>query len=130
MSRSKSRENALKILFQMETKTEMISKEIATSFIIEAGKTDAFANEIVEGVCENIAELDMKIKPHLKQWTIERLNKIDRIVLRMATFEILFMETPDKVAVNEAINLAKTYSDDDAYKFINGVLSEIIKVKE
>ncbi len=68
---------------------------------------------------------EVAIKPHLKDWSIDRLLKSDRIILRMATFEILHSDTPKKVVVNEAVELTKQFSDDDHYKFVNGVLSNI-----
>lgn len=129
MSRTESRQHAVQILFQLETKDHDISIEEATEFIVEAPLKDPFCETIVRGVKDNEAAIDEKITPHLKQWTLDRINKIDRIILRMSTYELLFTEAPDKVVVNEAVNLAKTYSDDESYKFINGVLSEIIKNK-
>ena len=69
--------------------------------------------------------LDQTIEPKLKDWSIQRLLKTDRIILRMATFEILHSDTPKKVVVNEAVELTKQFSDDDHYKFVNGVLSNI-----
>ncbi|MDU0996276.1 MAG: transcription antitermination factor NusB, partial [Staphylococcus lugdunensis] len=69
--------------------------------------------------------LDKVIEPHLKDWSLNRLLKTDRIILRMATFELLHSDTPPKVIINEAVELTKQFSDDDHYKFINGVLSNI-----
>ncbi|MDT3994705.1 transcription antitermination factor NusB, partial [Mammaliicoccus fleurettii] len=72
-------------------------------------------------------ELDEIFKPHLKNWTLERLLKTDRIILRMASYELNYTDTPQKVIFNEAVEIAKIYSDDDHYKFINGVLSSLSK---
>ncbi|RIN30307.1 transcription antitermination factor NusB, partial [Staphylococcus succinus] len=77
------------------------------------------------GVKDHETVLDEKIQPHLKDWKLERLLKTDRIILRMSTFELLHSSTPQKVIINEAVELAKQFSDDDHYKFINGVLSNI-----
>ncbi|WP_414042954.1 transcription antitermination factor NusB [Macrococcus sp. EM39E] len=129
MSRTESRQHAVQILFQLETKEHDITIEEATNFIVEAPLKDAFCETIVRGVKENEAAIDEKIMPQLKQWTLDRINKIDRIILRMSTYELLYTDAPDKVVVNEAVNLAKIFSDDESYKFINGVLSEIIKNK-
>ena len=63
----------------------------------------------------------------MKNWTLERLLKTDRIILRMATYELEYTDTPEKVVFNEAVEISKTYSDDDHYKFINGVLSSLSK---
>ncbi|OMG43278.1 N utilization substance protein B, partial [Paenibacillus macerans] len=80
---------------------------------------------LVTGVKDHQIVLYETIKPHLKDWSIDRLLKSDRIILRMATFEILHSDTPKKVVVNEAVELTKQFSDDDHYKFVNGVLSNI-----
>ena len=69
--------------------------------------------------------LDQSIEPKLKDWSIQRLLKTDRIILRMATFELLHSDTPPKVIINEAVELTKQFSDEGHYKFINGVLSNI-----
>ncbi|MGV2875184.1 transcription antitermination factor NusB [Macrococcus capreoli] len=129
MSRTESRQHAVQILFQLETKEHDITIEEATSFIVEPPLKDDFCTSIVQGVKTNETDIDEKIKPHLKQWTLDRINKIDRIILRISTYELLYTDAPEKVIVNEAVNLAKTYSDDESYKFINGILSEIIKNK-
>ncbi|ATD30232.1 transcription antitermination factor NusB [Macrococcoides bohemicum] len=129
MSRTESRQHAVQILFQLETKEHDITIEEATAFIIEPPLKDEFCESIVRGVKAHETDIDGKISPHLKQWTLDRINKIDRIILRMSIYEMLYTDAPEKVVVNEAVNLAKTYSDDDSYKFINGVLSEIIKNK-
>ncbi|ULG71078.1 transcription antitermination factor NusB [Macrococcus brunensis] len=129
MSRKESREHAVKVLFQMETK-EPIEASDAKRFILEANEQDQFMDELVEGVKNNQDAIDEAIRPHLKQWTLERLTKIDRVQLRLAVYELLYTDVPDKVAVNEAVNLSKEYGDDDSYKFINGVLSEVIKQKQ
>lgn len=84
-----------------------------------------FINWLVTGVKDHESVLDNKIAPHLKDWTIDRLLKSDRIILRMSTYELLNSETPQKVIINEAVELAKQFSDDEHYKFINGVLSNI-----
>lgn len=81
----------------------------------------------VKEVIEKKDELDEIVSPHLKNWTLDRLLKTDRIILRMATYELKYTDTPEKVIFNEAVEIAKVYSDDDHYKFINGVLSSLSK---
>ena len=88
---------------------------------------DKYIEEITAGVKEKETELDEKIKSHLKGWTMERLNKVDVAILRLAIYEILYREDiPYKVSVNEAVELAKVFSEDSSPSFINGVLAEII----
>ncbi|WP_218047242.1 transcription antitermination factor NusB [Staphylococcus pasteuri] len=127
MSRKESRVQAFQTLFQLEIKDTDLTINEAINFI----KDDYpdldfdFIHWLVTGVKDHEHVLDEKIKPYLKDWSLERLLKTDRIILRMATFEILHSETPAKVVINEAVELAKQFSDDDHYKFINGVLSNI-----
>ncbi|ATH62574.1 transcription antitermination factor NusB [Staphylococcus pasteuri] len=127
MSRKESRVQAFQTLFQLEIKDTDLTINEAINFI----KDDYpdldfdFIHWLVTGVKDHEPVLDEKIKPYLKDWSLERLLKTDRIILRMATFEILHSETPAKVVINEAVELAKQFSDDDHYKFINGVLSNI-----
>ena len=127
MSRKDARIQAFQTLFQLEIKDTDLTIKEAINFI----KDDYpdldfdFINWLVTGVKDHEPVLDEKIKPYLKDWSLERLLKTDRIILRMATFEILHSDTPSKVVINEAVELAKQFSDDDHYKFINGVLSNI-----
>ncbi|WP_195225376.1 transcription antitermination factor NusB [Staphylococcus warneri] len=127
MSRKESRVQAFQTLFQLEIKDTDLTIKEAINFI----KDDYpdldfdFINWLVTGVKDHEPVLDEKIKPYLKDWSLERLLKTDRIILRMATFEILHSDTPAKIVINEAVELAKQFSDDDHYKFINGVLSNI-----
>lgn len=127
MSCKESRIQAFQTLFQLEIKDTDLTIKEAINFI----KDDYpdldfdFINWLVTGVKDHEPVLDEKIKPYLKDWSLERLLKTDRIILRMATFEILHSDTPSKVVINEAVELAKQFSDDDHYKFINGVLSNI-----
>ncbi|MFD8016438.1 transcription antitermination factor NusB [Staphylococcus warneri] len=127
MSRKESRVQAFQTLFQLEIKDTDLTIKEAINFIKD-GYPDLdfdFINWLVTGVKDHEPVLDEKIKPYLKDWSLERLLKTDRIILRMATFEILHSDTPAKVVINEAVELAKQFSDDDHYKFINGVLSNI-----
>lgn len=127
MSRKESRTQAFQTLFQLEMKNSDLTIEEAISFIKDDNPDLEFdfINWLVTGVKDHESVLDNKIAPHLKDWTIDRLLKSDRIILRMSTFELLNSETPQKVIINEAVELAKQFSDDDHYKFINGVLSNI-----
>ena len=127
MSRKESRMQAFQTLFQIEIKDNSLSIEEAINFIKDDNEDldFEFIHWLVTGVKDHEPVLDDKIQPHLKEWTLDRLLKTDRIILRMATFELLNSETPQKVVINEAVELAKQFSDDDHHKFINGVLSNI-----
>lgn len=127
MSRKESRMQAFQTLFQLEMKNSDLTIEEAISFIKDDNPDleFEFISWLVTGVKDREVVLDEKIQPHLKDWTLARLLKSDRIILRMSTFEMLHSSTPQKVIINEAVELAKQFSDDDHYKFINGVLSNI-----
>ncbi|MDJ0657936.1 MAG: transcription antitermination factor NusB [Crocosphaera sp.] len=81
-----------------------------------------YAVNLIGTVHRRKKEIDEKLEAVLKDWQLRRLAKIDQDILRLAVAEILFLEVPEKVAINEAVELAKRYSDDDGYRFINGVL--------
>ena len=74
-------------------------------------------------------KIDEQILSKLKNWTIARIFKIDLAILRLAIYEIIYTDTPYKVAINEAVELAKKYGNDESYTFVNGVLREIAKEK-
>ena len=127
MSRKESRKQAFQTLFQLEMKNTDLTINEAINFI----KDDypdldfEFIHWLVTGVKDHEQVLDQTIEPKLKDWSIQRLLKTDRIILRMATFELLLSDTPPKVIINEAVELTKQFSDEGHYKFINGVLSNI-----
>ena len=127
MSRKESRKQAFQTLFQLEMKNTDLTINEAINFI----KDDypdldfEFIHWLVTGVKDHEQVLDQSIEPKLKDWSIQLLLKTDRIILRMATFELLHSDTPPKVIINEAVELTKQFSDEGHYKFINGVLSNI-----
>lgn len=127
MSRKESRKQAFQTLFQLEMKNTDLTINESINFI----KDDypdldfEFIHWLVTGVKDHEQVLDQTIEPKLKDWSIQRLLKTDRIILRMATFELLHSDTPPKVIINEAVELTKQFSDEGHYKFINGVLSNI-----
>ena len=88
-----------------------------------------FVNTIVYGVEENIYKLDEIANKYLKDWTIDRLGKTDQAILRMSLYELLYTDTPDIVCINEAVELAKEYSDDKVKNMINAVLDSVMKDK-
>lgn len=132
MSRTSAREHAFKILFQLQfvrEETEESVKQYLDSFTTEeVDENDlAFILREVEGVKTHEEELDQKISAALKGWTLYRLSRVDRCILRLAVFEILFdPEIPQTVSINEAIELAKKYSQEAAPGFINGVLAGVL----
>ncbi len=122
MKRHEAREKALQTLFQLEG-TELTIDEAMDH--VMAGENDNFYNLLVQGTYANMAEIDEKLVGHLENWSLERLPKIERTILRMAIFELGYMEdAPSRVIMNEAIELSKTFGDDKSSRFVNGVLSK------
>jgi N utilization substance protein B len=106
--------------------------------VTAAGQTDrqnqdeivGYAKQIVEGITQSYAEIDDRIASFSHKWSIDRMPSVDRAILRVAVWEILFNEeVPDPVAVAEAVNLAKEYSTDESGLFVNGLLSAISNTK-
>lgn len=122
MKRHEAREKALQTLFQLEG-TELTIEEAVEHVV--SGERDNFYDLLVQGTHMNMAAIDEKLKDHLENWTLERLPKVERTILRMAVFELSFMEdAPASVIMNEAIELSKTFGDDKSSRFVNGVLSK------
>ena len=129
MKRTELREIVFKSLYQLENNKTDLTVEEAIQYLDEdfKGEQYLYVKNFVKEVIEKKDELDEIVSPHLKNWTLDRLLKTDRIILRMATYELKYTDTPEKVIFNEAVEIAKVYSDDDHYKFINGVLSSLSK---
>jgi N utilization substance protein B len=92
-----------------------------------ADNTRAFANKLFEGAAKDADELDALIVQHAQNWRLERMAIIDRAVLRLAIYELRIAETPPKVVLNEAVDLAKKFSSEDAGAFVNGILDYLNK---
>jgi N utilization substance protein B len=92
-----------------------------------AENTRAFANRLFEGAAKEAVSLDEIISKHAENWKIERLSAIDRAILRLAIYELRATDTPPKVVLNEAVDLAKKFSSEDAGSFVNGILDPVYK---
>ncbi|MFJ7666116.1 transcription antitermination factor NusB [Lysinibacillus sp. NPDC097195] len=122
MKRHEAREKALQVLFQLDN-TDLTVEEAKEH--IKGQPTNAFYEKIVNGTAEHLEEIDAALTQHLEKWSLARLPKIERTVLRLAVYELLYMqETPKRVVLNEAIELCKTFGDEGSSKFVNGVLSK------
>ncbi|MBM7698048.1 N utilization substance protein B [Kurthia huakuii] len=123
MKRREAREKAVQSLFQLEG-TELTVEE-AMAFVLEEQETDAFFENVVRGTVEHQEAIDASLTEKLENWSLGRLGKIDRTILRLAVYELLYTpETPQSVIMNEAIELSKTFGDEKTSKFVNGVLSK------
>jgi N utilization substance protein B len=127
--RTKSREFAMQMLFQWDMSRQEPSKLEAKFWRTAKGSdpTRAFANTLFEGAARDVDELDALIVQHAQNWRLERMAIIDRAVLRLAIYELRAGETPAKVVLNEAVDLAKKFSSADAGAFVNGILDAINK---
>lgn len=132
MNRRKSRETAMKLAFEMSIKKEDYTSIIETfmeNTEVPSGELDMdYVKRVLSGIQENSQMIDKKIEENLRGWKLYRLSKIDLAILRLGVYEILFEnEIPDKVTLNETIELAKKFSDQKSSSFINGVLDSVIK---
>ena len=118
------------ILYQINVYESNNIKYDINSVIKESLEIDNdFVKDAVYGVITNQGKIDEVINSYLNNWTLSRLGYTDQAIFRLATFELLYTNTPPVVVINEAIELAKDYSDDDVKKMINGVLDKIYHEK-
>lgn len=125
MKRRTAREKALQALFQIDI-SKAGSRE-AIAHVLEDQEHDQYLTQLVEGTLRHQEEIDGMITSHLEKWTIDRLAHVDRSLLRLAVYELKYCteEVPANVVLDEAIEIAKIYGDDQSSRFINGVLSKI-----
>lgn len=135
MDRSTIRELAFKLIYSLEIQKAQDFKEAIEIYLeaneINSSNAKKYIEDAVFGIQENIDEIDGKIEENLKSdWKIERISKIDLSILRLAIYEIKYKDVPFKVAINEAVELAKKYGEDSSKKFVNGVLASVVKDNE
>lgn len=134
MGRKKARDNAFKCIYQIGFENCNTDDKIL-EFCYQENENDDEEKEYIEkvflGVKERLNEIDEIILSKLKNWSIQRIAKVDLAILRLSIYEINFMnDIPVKVSVNEAVELAKTYGNNDSRVFINGVLAKVIENKD
>lgn len=132
MNRSEIREQAFKLMYSMEIQQDKNLDEQVELFFESNNITDKNAIEYIKdavfGIKKNDKEILDEISKYLKSdWKIDRISKIDLTILKLAIYEIKFKELPFKVAINEAVELAKKYGEDNSKKFVNGVLANVVK---
>lgn len=131
MSRRLARETALQVLFQRDLTKEplLTAQEVqrwAEEFEVPEPSRD-FAQQLVEGTIEHLPEIDQKIASYTQDWSLSRMANVDRNVMRLATYEVLFCsDIPGRVSLNEAIELAKRFGGEESAKFVNGILDRIV----
>ncbi len=129
LSRRETRECAMKLIFQTMLQRGDIEEQ-TTRFCEENELTDetelAYFLDVVRGVLANAAELDARIERHAKGWTVSRMPKVDLSIMRLSSYELMHRtDIPGSVSINEAVELAKKYGDDQSKSFVNGVLGKI-----
>ena len=132
MNRVKSRENLLQLAYQMEitgdTALETYESFMENDEILKDDLDLVYIKTSLEGIKENKEKLDELITAQLVNWKLNRISKVNLSILRVAIYEIMHKEDiPEKVSINEAIELCKKYSDDKSVSFINGVLDKVYK---
>lgn len=134
-NRTITRENAMRVLYQIflykknkiDYTTNGVIEEYMDNIPLEERKiiNTEFLKELVEGLLNNINDIDNNISKYLENWTIDRLGLTDQAIIRISVYELLYTNTPNLVCINEAIELSKKYSDEKVSKMINGVLDKI-----
>ena len=131
--RRKSRELALKVLYQMEhgdASAEEALASFADNFAAPA-RLWAYVRELVMGISERARDIDQALSSASRRWRVERMDRVDRNILRLACYEMLFAAdpVPTRVAINEAVELAKRYGADESPAFINAVLDSLMAAR-
>lgn len=128
VSRRKAREAAVQMLYQIDVSGESLERAIALyeQHLGSAADGDDFAIQLVRGCHASLEVIDAKLREVSRHWRLERMARVDRNILRLASFELMQLpEVPRKVTINEAIELAKRFGDENSPAFINGVLDRI-----
>ena len=125
-NRSELREIIMKIVYQINLLEEANLEYDLNDLIKEQLEVEnEFINESIAGILEHKDKINSLANKYLKDWTMDRLNKVDQAIISLGIYELMYTETPSIVAINEAIELSKKYSDDAVTKMINGILDKI-----
>ncbi|MEJ5944679.1 transcription antitermination factor NusB [Pseudokineococcus basanitobsidens] len=134
-ARSKARKRALDVLFEAEQRglppMDLLAQRLASTNPSDPGATamPQYAADLVELVVDHLPRIDELLSTYSQGWTVARMPDVDRCVLRLGTAELLWGDVPDAVAVDEAVDLARTLSTDDSPAFVNGVLGRLLGMK-
>ena len=135
MERTQIREQAFKLIYSIEIQKVEDLKEAIDLYMeaneITSKKAIEYIEDAILGIDKNKKDIDSQIEKNLKQdWKLERISKMDLSILRLAIYEIKYKEVPFKVAINEAVELAKKYGEESSKKFVNGILASVVKENE
>ncbi|MDO8848576.1 MAG: transcription antitermination factor NusB [Coriobacteriia bacterium] len=130
LERTRARRQALQILYQREITEQTVAQILGDkSYSEEDGELSDYCRELAIGTERNSEAIDAEIEMTSQHWSLMRMPYVDRNILRLAVYEILFEpDVPDSVAINEAVEMAKAYGTDDSPKFVNGVLGRIAEL--
>lgn len=129
-NRSELREVIMKVIYQVNLYNSDINYDIDDLIKEQLEVENSFVNDTVKGIIENQNTINELANKYLKDWTMDRLNKVDQAIISLGIYELMYTDTPSIVAINEAIELSKKYSDDAVTKMINGVLDKIYHEEE
>jgi len=128
-SRRRSRQRALQILFLWDSRRQPVDEAIDayydTLYAEERPERDPFVATLVHGTIDHLAEVDSQISKHAEHWRMERMPAVDRNILRLAVYEMTHGGTPAAVTIDEALELARRFSNEESVQFVNGVLDAI-----
>lgn len=131
MNRSKARELAFKLLYQIEIQKEINEEDIELFFDnneVNSIEAKEYINDMVNGINKYSKEILEQISKNLKEdWEVERVSKVNLSLLKLAIYEIKYKELPYKVVINEVVELAKKYGEETSHSFINGILASVVK---
>ena len=130
-NRSELREIIMKVIYQVNILEETkLDYDLSDLIKEQLEVKNDFVNQSVDGIIEHKKEIYSLANKYLTNWTIDRLNKVDQAILALGIYELMYTETPSVVAINEAIELSKLYSDESVTKMINGVLDKVYHEEE
>ncbi|XUP89519.1 transcription antitermination factor NusB [Campylobacter coli] len=129
-TRHQVRQSVISLLYALEMNEKM--KILLMNFSMKKNPQRAknFTLSLYEGIIKNLDDIDKNLNPYLNENEIEKLGHIERAILRLGAYELLFTDTPNAIVINEAIELAKELANDNSPKFINGVLDTLVKAKQ
>ncbi len=132
-ARRKAREAALQMLYQLDAQRQPIASDLSEFWAMGSHPPEVmeYAERLVRAVCENLATIDAAIQRSSENWSLHRMDRVARSLLRLAACELLYMDdVPPKVAINEAVEIAKRYGAGDTAPFVNGILDRIMRELE
>lgn len=129
-SRTKARLRALEVLFEADQRNEDYIEVLRRRRLYTVAQISAYSEEIIRGVRDHDEEIREFVETYARDWSFERMPAVDRAVLRIGTWELLYNDdVPDAVAISEAVGLARVLSTNDSPKFVNGLLDKLRQVK-